>query len=198
MSPKARLDLNTILAAATEIVDTDSVHSLTLATLAKKLKIRPPSLYNHVEGLQGLQGALAIYGLEELYKGMSQAAIGRSKDEAVHAISKAYISFARAHPGLYEATLRANADLNSTEFNSISSKIVDLVVRVLNAYELEDEDSIHATRGLRSILHGFASLEQKNAFGIPIDIDISLSLLIDTFLAGIHKMKSQKIVKHHK
>ncbi|MFT4416651.1 WHG domain-containing protein [Fredinandcohnia humi] len=198
MSPKAGLDLNTILAAATEIVDTDGVHSLTLATLAKKLKIRPPSLYNHVDGLQGLQGALAIYGLEELYNGMSQAAIGQSKDEAVHAISKAYISFARAHPGLYEATLGANADLNSTEFNSISSKIVDLVVRVLNAYELEDEDSIHATRGIRSILHGFASLEQRNAFGMPIDIDISLNLLIDTFLAGIHKMKSQKLEKHHK
>ncbi|KKI90565.1 TetR family transcriptional regulator [Bacillus sp. SA1-12] len=191
MSPRAGLDLNTILSAASEIVDTEGVDSLTLATLAKKLKIRPPSLYNHVEGLQGLQKALAHYGLEELYERMSQAAIGRSKDEAVHAISQAYISFARAHPGLYEATLWANADVNNTEFNSISTKIVDLVVRVLHAYELGDEESIHASRGLRSILHGFASLEQKNAFGIPLDIDISINLIIDTFIAGIHKMKSQ-------
>ncbi|MBD1379808.1 TetR-like C-terminal domain-containing protein [Metabacillus arenae] len=192
MSPRAGLDLNIILGAATEIVDTDGVYSLTLATLAKKLKIRPPSLYNHVDGLQGLQRDLAIYGLEELYKRMSQAAIGRSKDEAVHAISQAYISFARDHPGLYEATLWANADFYSTALENISSKIMDLVVRVLNAYELNDEESIHASRGLRSILHGFASLEQKKAFGIPIDIDVSITLLIDTFLAGIHKIKSQK------
>ncbi|MGM7723421.1 WHG domain-containing protein [Metabacillus sp. Hm71] len=198
MSPKAGLDLNTILAAATEIVDTDGVHALTLATLAKKLKIRPPSLYNHVDGLQGLQKALALYGLEELYKRLSQAAIGRSKDEAVHAISKAYMSFARAHPGLYEATLWANADVHDIDFNRISSKIVDLVVQVLHAYELEDEEAIHASRGLRSILHGFASLEQKNGFGIPIDLDVSISLLINTFLAGIHKMKSQSIKNHPK
>lgn len=198
MAPKAGIDLNTILTAATEIVDTDGVHSLTLATLAKKLKIRPPSLYNHVDGLQGLQGALAIYGLEELYTHLSQAAIGRSKDEAIHAISKAYMSFARTHPGLYEATLWANADLNNPEFNRISSKIVDLVVRVLHAYDLDDEESIHASRGLRSILHGFASLEQKNGFGIPIDLDVSISLIIDTFLAGIHKMKSQRIENHPK
>ncbi|WP_141433812.1 TetR/AcrR family transcriptional regulator [Bacillus sp. 03113] len=198
MSPRAGLDLNTILAAATEIVDTDGVYSLTLATLAKKLKIRPPSLYNHVDGLQGLQKALAIYGLEELYKVLSHAAIGRSKDDAVHAMSKAYINFARVHPGLYEATLWANTDLSSTEFQSIGPKIVDLVIRVLNAYELEDEESVHAARGLRSILHGFASLEQKKGFGIPLDLDVSIRLLIDTFLAGIHKMKSQKIENHNK
>lgn len=192
MSSKEKIDLTTLLAATTEIVDADGVQALTLAKLAKKLGIRPPSLYNHVDGLQGLQEALAIYGLEELYKRLSEAAIGRSKDEAVHALSHAYMSFARRHPGLYEATLWANADLNNSDFNCISSKIVDLIVRVLHAYDLGDEESIHATRGLRSILHGFASLEQKHGFGIPLDIDVSISLLIDTFLAGIHKMKSKK------
>lgn len=192
MTPNARIDLNTILIVATEIVDTDGVQSLTLATLAKKLKIRPPSLYNYIDGLQGLQVALAIYGLEELYKSLSQAAIGRSKYEAVHEISKAYMRFARTHPGLYEATLWANADLSNSEFNCISSKIVDLVVRVLDSYDLEEEESIHASRGLRSILHGFASLEQKNGFGIPIDLDVSIGLIIDIFIEGIHKIKSEK------
>ena len=134
-----------------------------MATLAKKLSIRPPSLYNHVDGLQGLHEALAIHGLEELYNGFSEASIGRSKDEAIHAISKAYMTFARTHSGLYEASLWVNPDSNNLDFNRISTKIVNLIIRVLEACGFEEEKSIHATRGLRSIFHGFASLEQKKA-----------------------------------
>ncbi|MGM0874747.1 MAG: TetR/AcrR family transcriptional regulator [Bacillota bacterium] len=189
MSPRIGLDLQTILQAATEIADQDGVEAVTLATLAKKLTIRPPSLYNHIDGLTGLRKKLAIHGIEELYSKLAQAAIGRSKDEAVHAIADAYVSFTRSHPGLYELTLNTS-NPNNKDIQLAGKKIVDLTIQVLNGYGLEEEEALHAVRGIRSILHGFSSLEQKGGFGLPLDLDVSLHLLIDSFLAGIYKLKS--------
>jgi AcrR family transcriptional regulator len=188
MSPRAGLDMLTILQNAAEIVDQEGIEELTLASLAKKLNIRPPSLYNHFDGLTGLRKHLAIYGLERLYERLSYAAIGRSRDEAVHQLGMAYVDFARTHPGLYEATLIA-PDPSDAEVQQAGQKIVDLTTRVLSVYGLKDDAALHAVRGLRSVLHGFASLEQRGGFGLPLSLDESLRLLIKTFIAGIHVMK---------
>jgi hypothetical protein len=68
-------------------------------------------------------------------------------------------------------------------------QVVELVVQVLQVYGLEDDAAVHTVRGLRSILHGFASIEQAGGFGLPLDLDQSFRQLIDTFLAGIHSMR---------
>jgi AcrR family transcriptional regulator len=188
MSPRIGLNLQTILQTATQIANEEGVEAITLATLAKKLAVRPPSLYNHIDGLSGLRRKLAIHGMEDLHSKLTQAAIGRSKDEAVHAIADAYVAFVRDQPGLYEITISTSA-LEDTEIQLAGQKIVDLTIQVLNGYGLEEDAALHAVRGLRSILHGFSSLEQKGGFGLPLDLDISLHLLIDSFLAGIDKMK---------
>ncbi|SDI31290.1 TetR-like C-terminal domain-containing protein [Paenibacillus naphthalenovorans] len=188
MSPRIGLDLPTIIQAAAEMADTQGVDEVTLASLAGKLKIRPPSLYNHVNGLHDLRKKLAIHGLEQLRIVLTRAAVGRAGDEAVRALGEAYVAFAKTHPGLYEATLRA-PEPQDPDVQKAGAEIVDLVVRVLRAYDLEGEAALHAVRGLRSILHGFASLEQRGGFGLPLDLHVSLRFLLDTFLAGIHKMK---------
>ncbi len=188
MSPRIGLDLQTIVQAAAEIADTKGVDEVTLASLAKKLNIRTPSLYNHVDGLHGLRNKLAVYGIRQLHGILTRAAVGRSGDDAVRAIAEAYVAFARAHPGLYEATLRA-PDPHDSEYRRAGEEVVDLVVRVLNAYGLEGDMALHAVRGLRSIIHGFASLEQKGGFGLPLDLDTSFRLLVHSFLAGIQTMK---------
>lgn len=188
MSPRIGLDLPTILQAAAEIADSHGFDEVTLASLAKKLEIRSPSLYNHVDGLNGLRKKLAIHGIEQLYNTLTRAAIGRSGDDAVRAIGEAYVAFVRAHPGLYDATLRA-PDLRDPDVQEAGDKIVDLALRVLKHYDLQQEAAIHAVRGLRSIFHGFASLEQRGGFALTLDPNVSLRLLLDTFLAGIHILR---------
>lgn len=188
MPARIRLDLQAIIEAAIEMADAQGLEEVTLASLAQKLKIRPPSLYNHINGLQGLRTKLAIHGLKQLNIQMTQAAVGRSGDEAVRAMGEAYVSFARANPGLYEATLRA-PHLWDEELTHEGEQVVGLVVRVLQHYDLEEKAMLHAVRGFRSALHGFASLEQRGGFGLPLDLNDTLQFILDTFLAGIHKMK---------
>jgi AcrR family transcriptional regulator len=185
--PKVGLELNTILEAAGELADQHGIHEVTLANLAKKLYIRPPSLYNHFDGLSGLRRQLAIYGINCLYDSLADAAIGVSGTEAIIALSKAYVHFARMHPGIYEATLFA-PDPEDVEVQQAGEKIVALSVRLLQSYNLEGEIALHSVRGLRSILHGFCSLEQRCGFNLSLDLDESLMFIIKSFLKGINKV----------
>ncbi|WP_048601591.1 TetR/AcrR family transcriptional regulator [Rubeoparvulum massiliense] len=192
MSKRAALDLLTILQTATEIADQHGLEEVTLASLAKKLGIRSPSLYNHVDGLPGLRRELTLYGLNQLNGVITQAAVGRSGDEAIRTMAKAYVTFARLHPGLYTATLSA-PDPNDPELQRVAGEIVQLTVQVMEYYGLEEDEALHVVRVFRSLLHGFASLEQANGFGLPLDIDTTLHVLIETLLAGIHAIQKSEM-----
>lgn len=185
MTRRMKLDVSIILEKATELADENGLDQLSLGSLAEKLGVRPPSLYNHFEGLNGLKQKLAIHGVKKLYEYMLQAAVGRSGDGAVRAVSEAYIQFVRTHPGLYDASNRF-PDADDKELQQAHDLVVQLVVQVLQAYNLQEETAIHMVRGLRSILHGFTSIEQMGGFGMPLDIDKSFLILINTFIEGIH------------
>lgn len=188
------LDQHTVLLAAMEMADEHGLEAVTLAALAKKLGIRTPSLYNHIDGMQGLRSRLSLFGLQKMYEVLTRAAVGKSKDDAIRGMATAYVSFAREHPGLYEATQRS-VYWQEEEVHHASQQIVDLFVQVLQAYDLERELAIHLIRGLRSLLHGFASLEQQGGFGMQLDVNESLRLLVDTFLEGIHAYSKKMINK---
>jgi AcrR family transcriptional regulator len=182
--PKIGLEITTILEAAAEIANEHGMQEVTLANLAKKLNIRPPSLYNHFDGLPGLRKKLAIYAFEKLYLELTMAAIAVSGIEALLSISKAYIHFAQKYPGLYEATLMA-PDPDEVEVQQAGGKIAQLTVQVLQSFQLEGDLALHAVRGLRSILHGFSSLEQKGGFKLALDLDESVEIVITAFMKGL-------------
>ena len=49
------------------------------------------------------------------------------------------------------------------------------------------EDGLHAVRGLRSVVHGFASLEVAGGFGLPLDLDESFRRLVEMFIGGLQQ-----------
>ncbi|MNC38908.1 hypothetical protein D3C75_875390 [compost metagenome] len=166
------------------MIDEEGVEALTLASLAQKLEIRPPSLYNHIAGLPDIRRLLSLHGLEELRSALLHAAAGRAGEDAIRAMANAYLGFARAHPGLYEMTLLPPGP-EDAERARAARDIVDLVVRALEAYRLDPAASIHAARALRSLLHGFASLEKQGGFGLPFDRDQSFEEMVGLYLAGL-------------
>ncbi|HEY3108638.1 MAG TPA: TetR-like C-terminal domain-containing protein [Chloroflexota bacterium] len=182
--PRRGLDRAAVVEAAVALADAESVEGVTFARLAERLGVRGPSLYNHLPGLDGLRRELAVRGLRELARLLGRAAIGRSGDAALVALADAYRDFARAHPGLYAAAQRA-PDPADPEWNALSAEVVGIVVAVLAGYGLAGDDAVHALRGLRSLMHGFVSLETGGGFGLPLDIDESYSRLVRAFAAGL-------------
>ena len=191
MSPRVGLDLSIIIEAAVELADKHGLQEVTLASVAKKLGVRSPSLYNHINGLPELQAKLAAYGVEKLHASLQKAIADKRGDDAIRAMVEAYISFARVNPGLYSATLRA-PDSRDAEWVKASEKLVELLVQMIQYYGLDEQHALHTVRICRSMLHGFASLEQSGGFGLPLDLDVTLKLLTDTLLSGIHHIQKQR------
>lgn len=185
MARRVGVTRDQLISVAGQLADEHGLEQLTLAQVAKKLGIRSPSLYNHVDGLPGLRRDLAILGGRQIMKKINRAAIGKSVDDAVIAVAEVFHRCAFEHPGLYVASVRAPA-VDDPEAQKFGREIVDVVLAVLDPFHLEETDAIHAVRGLRSIIHGFVMLEHAGGFAMPIDREESFLFLIKTYLVSLH------------
>jgi AcrR family transcriptional regulator len=175
-----------VVKTAARIADEPDVgmERLSLARIASELGVRTPSLYKHVAGLAALRRELTLFALRDLYDRLAQATVGTSSDDAVRAMAGAYRSFAHQHPGLYTAALWAPQG-DDPEMNFEAQRLVSLLVRVLAGYGLERNDALHAVRCLRSLLHGFVSLEASHGFGLPLYLEETFRRLIDLLISGL-------------
>lgn len=185
MSRRAGLDTPAVVEAAAALVEAAGYDELTLAALAEKLRVRIPSLYNHITGLESLRRALARQALEQLTSALTASVVGRAGDEGLLALGDAYRAFAREHPGLYAALMRAPTLADESLTQQALDAPVQVVTRVLDAYGLQGNDARYAVRAFRSIAHGFVSLEISGCFGHPEDLDASYHRLLCSFIGGL-------------
>ena len=175
--PRAGLTPDRVVAEAERIADEVGLARLTLAALADRLGVRQPSLYKHIDGLDGLRRGIAVRAKDELAGVLARGAVGRSRGDAIAALAGAYRHWALQHPGRYAAAQRAPAP-DDTEDQAASQAVVRVVTDVLAGFELRDDDAVDAARALRSALHGFVTLEANGGFGLPADIDRSFDRLV--------------------
>ena len=189
MSPRAGLDKAAVVAAAADLINTEGIEALTLSHLAEGLGVRTPSLYNHVDGMPGLYRELALMNVRLLGARLGEAAMVRSGPEAVMAVAQAYRGYIKEFPGLYMASLRAagaQAPVD-VELQAAEEQVVKIAMAVVASFGLGGEDGLHAVRGLRSIVHGFATLEIAGGFGLSLDCDESFRRLVDQFIRGLQQ-----------
>ncbi len=184
MSPKAGLTPQRVVDAAVTLADEDGLERLTLVRIASELGVKTPSLYEHMDGLEGLRRALRLRGLETMASGFRRAATGRSRDEAVRALADAFRSFAREHPALYEATVHS-AETEPPEVRAAAAEVLDVLFAVLAGYGIRGEQAVHATRYLRSVLQGFTSLELAGGFGMPTQLEASYRRIVEALLVNL-------------
>jgi AcrR family transcriptional regulator len=183
--PRAGLDHDTVVAAAAQIADAEGVEAVTLARVAAALGVKPPSLYNHVAGRDGLLDGIALLGLTELAATLREAAIGRSGADGLQAAAQAYRAYVLAHPGRYAAGAITAPAAGDAEHRAAGAAVLDVLRGVLRSWSLDEEQTLHALRGVRSAVHGFASLEAAGGFGIELDLDISFQHLVAALAAGL-------------
>ncbi|MFC5531974.1 TetR-like C-terminal domain-containing protein [Cohnella yongneupensis] len=180
---RAGIKPESVVAAAADIADRNGWSDVTPSNVAGLLGIKTPSLYNHISGLDDLRNKLAVHAADMLLDRLIHAAVGQTGRAAFIAIGKAYVQFVREHPGMYEATYRIGMP-RPPEFEKIAQDMLHLLYRLLEPFRLSDEDSVHAVRGLRSLLHGFASLEAAGGFQMNVDKDASLTIIISHYMDG--------------
>jgi AcrR family transcriptional regulator len=176
--PRAGLTPQRVVEEAGVVADATGLDRLTLAAVADRFGVAIPSLYKHVNGLDGLRRDLAVLAVRELTAALSRAAVGRAGRDALHAMAGAYRAYAIAHPGRYAATVRA-PDPGDAEHLAAADDALGVFLAVLAGYGITGPDAIDAIRGLRAALHGFVALEAAGGFGLPRSVDASYHRLVD-------------------
>lgn len=182
--PRRGLDTAQVVDEAARIADAEGLDAVTLARVAESLGVRPPSLYNHVDGRAGLIRLIALRSLGELTEALRDAAVGRSGEDALRAIAYAFRGYVVAHPGRYATTVRA-PEPGDEEMRALAARSVDLMATVLGAWGVEGDDAIHQVRLIRSSLHGFSTIEAGGGFGMSLDLDESFDRLVTRLITGI-------------
>jgi AcrR family transcriptional regulator len=160
-----------------------SVDRLKLKDLAAALNVRVPSLYNHVEGTDGLIYAMRLHALAILHASLLDAMAGKIGRDALWAAAQSYRSFAHANPGIYPLVIpagQADSEIERLGWNTIS-----LLLLVLGSFGLEGDEALHVVRGFRSMLHGFVSLELADGFKLDLDRDQSFQRLFQAYVNGL-------------
>jgi AcrR family transcriptional regulator len=185
--PRAGLDPAAVATAGAVIADEVGFANLTMGLVAERLGVRTPSLYKHVTGQADLNRRIAALAMTELGDELREALQGLSGREALAAAAQTFRRYVIEHPGRYAATIGVEGDGPDDPISVAGARAIASLAAVLRGYRIEEADSDHALRMVRSLLHGFSSLQLAGGFRWSADVDESFEWLIDFVDRGLRQ-----------
>ncbi len=177
--PRAGLEPAIVVAAGAAVADEVGFANLTMGLVAERLGVRTPSLYKHIDGQADLNRRVAVLALTELGDAIRDAIQGYSGREALAALAQALRAYVIEHPGRYAATIGPVPTGPDDPLVVAGNRILESMTAVLRGYQIPPGDRDHALRTLRSLFHGFATLQAANGFQWNVDTDESFTWLIN-------------------
>ncbi|MET9557852.1 WHG domain-containing protein [Streptomyces sp. NPDC006645] len=177
-----------MVAAGADLADEVGLANLTMGSLAERLGVRTPSLYKHVAGQEDLNRRIAALALSQAADAVGVAIQGYAGRDALSAAAHAFRTFVLNHPGRYAATIGVEPSTPDDPLATASHRLLAAFTAVLHAYEINPPAVDHALRTLRSLCHGFATLQSANGFQWSADIDESFEWLITFTDRGLRAM----------
>lgn len=102
---RAGLDKALVVERAAQLANEVGLEHIQLKMLAENLNIQPPSLYNHIKGLDDLHHELMLYGWRYMEERMVEAAASASGYAAWEEVCRAFYAYAIENPGVFSAML---------------------------------------------------------------------------------------------
>ena len=173
--PRAGLDPAAVTAAGAALADEIGFSGLSMGLLAERLGVRTPSLYKHVASQADLAHRIAVLGMNEIADAIRDAIQGRTGSEALVAGAQAMRRYVLDHPGRYAIGNAAKVTGSDDPLLPAIQRVLMSWSAMLHGYHLDPGQEIHALRMLRSLLHGFASLEAIGSFQRDTGVDDSFA-----------------------
>nr|WP_062339425.1 TetR/AcrR family transcriptional regulator [Herbidospora sakaeratensis] len=151
-----------IVEAAADLADATGFDSVTLSAVARRLGVRSPSLYSHVQDRDALLEGVTVLALTELASRVSVAVAGRAGRSALEALADAHRDYARESPGRWDALQRPVGE--EAARSAGARDIVALTAAVLRGYPLPESEHVHAVRFIGSTVNGYLRIERNGGF----------------------------------
>ena len=155
--------------------------------VAKKLKIKSPSLYNHISNLEDLKNKISLYGWKQLEEKMLLSIVGESGYEAIKCMAYAFYDYSTENKVIFEAILLYNKYMIE-DGNQVTHNTFDILFKILRKQNLSDETINHFIRTLRVFLEGYDLLVNHQAFGHPLSIQKSFDFSLNILINGLKNM----------
>jgi AcrR family transcriptional regulator len=184
MSPApARTTDAAILAAARGLLDEGGPDAVTMQAVAVRVGIRAPPLYKHVASRRALLRALAEDAIAEIGAALAEVAQGEDPASDLTAMAHAFRAWAQWAPSRYRHVFgsRPAADRLPTGLAAAAvAPLLEACARLVGP-----ERALEAARLLTAYVHGFASMELAEAFGLGGDVDAAFGFGVDTLVGAL-------------
>ncbi|MFT0846275.1 WHG domain-containing protein [Actinomycetaceae bacterium L2_0104] len=160
--PRANLNESAVVSAALSIADLEGLDAVTVSSVARKLGVKPASLYSHVRDRAGLFSAMHRRALGELSGRVSADIAGRAGKDALVALADAHRTLAHDRPGMW-ALLQRPAPAEVVR-SSEAERIASLILAVLRGYSLPDGELVNGVRFVGATINGYLALMHTEAF----------------------------------
>ena len=184
---RAKINLEKITQCGLDQAQAEGYENLSLIYAAKKLGIKSPSLFNHIQGLDDLKHLVALRILEDLRDSLQEAVKDKVAEGAVMSLSLGFRDWAKRNAGLYPA-IRGISPESHPEEADLFYQIMRIFAWVFEGGHLSDEERVHQSRALRAMLHGWVELEREGSFVLAKDLDWSFAKMISAFAKSAFEM----------
>ncbi len=186
--PRAGLTPATVTEAGAELADELGFAQLSMGLLAERLGVKTPSLYKHVAGQADLVHRIAVQAANELADTIRDAIQGRAGSDAFAAGARAMRAYVKHHPGRYAAGNAARPTGPDDPLIAALDRVLDSWAAMVRGYGIDPGQKIHVLRMVRTMLHGFATLEVASGFQIDVGVEDSFSWMIDFIDHGLQSL----------
>ncbi|SCF49132.1 transcriptional regulator, TetR family [Micromonospora matsumotoense] len=184
--PRARLTPLSVTEAGAALIDEIGFANLSMGLLAERLGVKTPALYKHVTSQADLAHRIAVRAMAEFADAIRDAIQGRAGSDALAAGAQAMRTYVREHPGQYAAADAASRPTGPDDpIIPAVERVVASWAAMLRGYHLDSSQEIHALRMLRSVLHGFSTLEAAGGFQIDAPVDDSFTWMVNFLDRGL-------------
>ena len=187
--PRKNLNKEMIVEEAVGLIEETGYRDFTMRDLAARLDVKASSLYNHIDGIEEVKSAIGLKSIKMMNSALAEAVKGKERDEAVKSAARAYRTFAKEHPELYETIVEIPMSGDNLLFKECPYSLQPLA-DVISEYPVTKEALLSSFRYLMSAMHGFLELELSGFLkDKSIDIDISYSSMIDIHIEVLHALE---------
>jgi AcrR family transcriptional regulator len=189
--PRAGLTPALVTEASAALADDIGFSQLSMGLLAERLGVKTPSLYKHVTSQADLNHRIAVLAMNELADAIRDATQGRAGSDALIAGARAMRLYVKEHPGRYAAGNAAEPAGPDDPLIAAAGRVLASWSAMLHGYRIDPSQEIHALRMVRTILHGFATLEVAGNFRIDADVDASFTWMINFIDHGLRTLNDR-------
>jgi AcrR family transcriptional regulator len=180
-----------IVAVSLGILKSKGASALTLATVAKRVGVRAPSLYRRFADREALMREVELEVFRDLSKHLEVAAGSKAPYDALRAMAHAYRDYAHTFPDAYRLMFSAGSSGNTEETVVRLNAAMPLLSR-LRGILGPSTPALAIARTMTAYLHGFTSMELSGAFRLADTVEEDFHAGLDLLLKAVGAIADRK------